>query len=75
MILDNDLLLLLLLTPNIISLSPIGHTEGDTRPGRTRKKPKDLSPCESDDRGCGVGGGVFATLMQSDAVEPSGLAQ
>jgi hypothetical protein len=24
-----------------------GRTEGDTRPGRTRKKPKDLSVCDS----------------------------
>ena len=28
----------------------LGRTEGDTRPGRTRKKPKGLSECESEDR-------------------------
>jgi hypothetical protein len=30
---------------------PSGRTEGATRPGRTWKKPKDLSGCESEDRG------------------------
>ena len=32
-----------------------GHT-GDTRPGQTRKKPKDLSVREREERGCGEGG-------------------
>ena len=39
-----------------------------------RKKPKDLSVCESEERGCGEGGGVYATLMESDVVDPSGRA-
>ena len=29
-----------------------GRAEGVTRPGRTLKKPKDLSVCESEERGC-----------------------
>jgi hypothetical protein len=35
-----------------------GHT-GVTRPGQTWNKPKDLSVCDREDRGCGegVGGG------------------
>ncbi len=44
-------------------------------PGRTRQKTKDLSACESKKRGRGEGGGVYDTLMKSDAVEPSGRAQ
>ena len=35
-----------------------GHN-GDTRPGQTRKKPKDLSEREREDRGCGEDGGVY----------------
>ncbi len=35
-----------------------GHV-GGTRPGQTRKKPKDLSVREGEDRGCGTGGGVY----------------
>jgi hypothetical protein len=30
-----------------------GRTEGDTRSGRPCKKPKDLSPCESEESGYG----------------------
>ncbi len=38
-----------------------GHA-GDTTPGQTRKKPKDLSVREREEcgRGEGVGGGVYA---------------
>ena len=36
-----------------------GRTEEDTRPGRTWKKPKDLSVCENEERGCGEGGCVY----------------
>ena len=35
-----------------------GHV-GGTRPGQTRKKPKDLSAREREERGCGEGGGVY----------------
>ena len=35
-----------------------GHTEGDTRAGRTRKKPKDLSTCDREECGRGEGRGV-----------------
>ena len=38
-------------------------------------KTKDLSVCESEERGCGEVGGVYTTLMESDAVEPSGRAE
>ena len=57
------------------AVEPSGRTEGDTRSGRTCKKPKDLSPCESEDRGYGEGGGVYDTLMESDVVQPSGRAE
>ncbi len=36
-----------------------GHV-GGTRPGQTRKKPKDLSAREGEERGRGGGGGVYA---------------
>ena len=36
----------------------IGH-DRDTRPGQTRKKPKDLSPREREEGGRGEGGGVY----------------
>jgi hypothetical protein len=52
---------------------PIGHGEGDKRPGRTRKKSKDLSVCESEYFGCGEC--VYTTLTESDATEPSGRAE
>ena len=48
---------------------------GGTRPGRTYKKPKDLSACESEESGRGEGGGVYDTLMESDTVEPSGRTE
>jgi hypothetical protein len=35
----------------------------------------DLSACESEERGYGEGGDVYATLMESDTVEPSGRAE
>ncbi len=40
------------------SLGSSGHT-GDTKPGQTRKKPKDLSTREREERGRGDGGGLF----------------
>ncbi len=43
-----------------------------TSPGRTGKKPKDLSTCESEERGCGSSGCVYATLMESDEIEHRG---
>jgi hypothetical protein len=39
-----------------------GHGEGDTRPGQTWKKPKDLSTYDREGRGFGEGGGVFTVL-------------
>ena len=39
-----------------------GHVRG-TRPGQKFKKPKDLSTCEREDRGCGEGGGVYPVCM------------
>jgi hypothetical protein len=41
-----------------------GHA-GGTRPGHTRKKPKDLSAREREERGRGEGGGVYAVCMRS----------
>ncbi len=38
--------------------------EGPQGPGRTRKKPKDLSACEREDRGREEGGRVYTTLME-----------
>ena len=40
-----------------------GHA-GGTRPGQTRKKPKDLSAREREERGRGEGGGVYAMCMR-----------
>ena len=45
---------------------PSGHSEGDTRPGLTRQKPKDLSACESEELWCVEGCGLYDTLMESD---------
>ena len=39
-----------------------GHA-GGTRPGQTRKKPKDLSAREREDRGCGEGVGLYVVYM------------
>ena len=39
-----------------------GHTRG-TRPGQTRKKPKDLSTREREEGGCGVGEGVYVVCV------------
>ena len=39
------------------------RTEGDTSPGRTCKKPRHVSTCESEERGCGEEGGMYDTLM------------
>ena len=40
-----------------------GHV-GGTRPAQTRKKPKDLSAREREERGRGEGGGVYAVCRQ-----------
>jgi hypothetical protein len=40
-----------------------GHARG-TRTGQTRKKPKDLSVREGEERGRGEGGGVYAVCMR-----------
>ena len=39
-----------------------GHA-GGTRSGQTRKKPKDLSVREREDRGCGEDEGVYSVCM------------
>ncbi len=55
------------------SVEPGGRTEGDTRlqrPGQTRRKPKNLSVCESEERGRGEGGGVYGTLMDVTVGRP-----
>jgi hypothetical protein len=39
---------------------------------RLRKKPKDLSTSERDERGYGKGVGEYPTLLQSDTVHPYG---
>ena len=52
------------------SVESSGRTEGDTRPGRTRRKPKKLSVCESEERGRGEGGGVYGTLMDVTVGRP-----
>ena len=48
-------------------LGSSGHA-GGTRPGQTRKEPKDLIAREREERGRGEGGGVYATLLQSDTL-------
>jgi hypothetical protein len=40
-----------------------GHT-GGTSPGQTRKKPKDLSTRERENRGCGEGGGLYVVYIR-----------
>ena len=37
------------------------YTEGDSRPGQTHKKSKDLSTNDREERGRGQGGGVYVT--------------
>ena len=37
------------------AVEPSGRAEGGTRPGRTCKKPKDLTTCDSEEGGCGEG--------------------
>ncbi len=44
------------------SIGSSGHV-GDTRPGQTHKKPKDLSSREREERG--EGGGVYPVCMQN----------
>ncbi len=39
------------------------------------KKPKDLIASEREERGHGKGVGVYATLLQSDTVQPYGRAK
>ena len=42
-----------------------GHV-GGTSPGQTRKKPKDLSVCEREERGRGEGEGVYVCVCVSE---------
>jgi hypothetical protein len=54
-----------------------GRTKADTRYTRPvgvglRKKPKDLTASEREERGHGKGEGVYPTLLQSDTVHPYG---
>jgi hypothetical protein len=48
------------------AVDPSGRSEGGPGPGRTRKKPKDLSACESEDRG--EAGGVYERDQLKEAV-------
>jgi hypothetical protein len=48
------------------AVEPSCRAEGDTRTGQTCKKTKDLSGCESEERG--EGGVVYDTLTESDTV-------
>ena len=59
------------------TLKPYGRAKAGTRPVgvELRKKPKDLSTHESDERGHGEGGVVYATLMQSDTQKSYGRAK
>jgi hypothetical protein len=45
------------------SIGSSGHT-GGTRPGQTRKKPKDLSACDREECGSGEGGSVYAVYIR-----------
>ena len=40
-----------------------------------RKKAKDLSASQREERGYGKGVGVYATLLQTDTVQPYGRAK
>ena len=40
-----------------------GRVEGGTRSGRTRKKPKDLSACDREERGRGKGVCLYAVCI------------
>ena len=52
-----------------------GYTESETGTGdRTRKKPKNLSVCEREERRYWEGGGVYTTLMESDTLQGFGRA-
>ena len=53
-------------------LKPSGHTEGGRRPGQTRKKPKDLSACDHEERRSGEGEGVYAVTVCADVSEEYG---
>ena len=45
--------------------NPSGHDgEGDSRPGQTRKKPRDLSVYDREECGCGEGGGVYDVFIR-----------
>jgi hypothetical protein len=44
--------------------NPSSGRVGGRRPGQTRKKPKDLSVCDSEERGCGEGGVVCVVSMR-----------
>ena len=42
-----------------------GRVEGDTRTGRTRKKPKDLSSCDREECDRREGGGVYDVISKN----------
>ena len=50
---------------SVDTLQTDGRTEGDTRPGRTRQKTKDLSTGESEERGRGESGFAYVTPFLS----------
>ena len=43
--------------------NPLNFFDGDTRPGQTHKKSKDLSAREREKCGCGEGGGVYTVCV------------
>jgi hypothetical protein len=45
-----------------------GHV-GGKRPGQTWKKPKDLSPCDREEGGCGEGGVCMVCVFVSEERE------
>ena len=47
------------------TLHPYCLSEEGTRPGRTLKKPKDLSTCESEECVCGEDVCVYVSVMES----------
>jgi hypothetical protein len=59
------------------TVHPYGCAKADTRTVGVdlRKKPKDLSVSEREERGHGKGVGVYGTLLQSDTVHPYGRAE
>ena len=45
--------------------NPSGHdTEGDSKLGQSRKKPRDMSVFDRAECGCGEGGGVYVVCIR-----------